>query len=135
MSARQLLETEPCPCQTGKPYVECCLGARKEGYTSENSLHMLFEEKDSDASDALTFYAIQTMRMDGSVPAATIVENISKRIWSPPMQRALDKLTWQATNSMGLKMTMTLPPDTQTIDVPGAKKIELYDSEGKPVSR
>jgi hypothetical protein len=144
LSVRRLLDTDPCPCKSGKPFGECEKRADIPGLTPENTLHMLFEERDptppESGQEPLTFYAIQTAKMDGKVPPEEIVANIAKRLHAPAVARALDRLEWHAVNSRGLKMTMMMPPDTTVIDPPKgptvqelAKKIELYDKDGNPV--
>lgn len=154
MVAKRLLETDPCPCASTKPFSECCRGELKPGHTPENSLHLFFEETDMDGVCAscllvpppengpevekacmmcshctcagcasvrqpLKFYATQTLKMNGEVPADEIVENISKRLWSPPMVRALDRLNWQAANSKGLRLKDVAPPPPALLDKEG----------------
>jgi hypothetical protein len=39
---RRLSDTDACPCGSQKPFSECCRGPLKDGWTPENTLHMLF---------------------------------------------------------------------------------------------
>ena len=132
MSVKRLLPTDLCPCKSEKPFSECCRKPLKEGWTEENVLHLLFEERDTSDPEAPTFYAVMDLRMDGRVPPEEIVSNIAKRLHSPPVNRALDKLEWTAVNSKGLKMSMTLPEPEQPL-VQGPAPKQLLDKDGKPV--
>lgn len=82
------------------------------------------------ARGPLSFYAFMSQKMNGVVPPDEIVANIAKRLWSPPLQRALDKLTWHAIGANGLKMTMQLP-EQRLVQGPPAKA--LLDAQGRPV--
>lgn len=165
MTVRRLLDSDPCPCRSGKPFSECCRGPLKEGLTPANTLHLLFEERDMagpevcgqckllppegsgeripvstcatcghctcekcaasrQSRERLSFYAFMSQKMNGEVPAEAIVENISKRLWSPPVLRALDRLTWYALGSKNpnLRLEMT-----------GAARKGLVDPQGRPL--
>lgn len=135
MSVKRLLETDLCPCKSEKPFGECCRGEPKEGLTPENTLHLLFEERDPTDSreDPLIFYAVLSQKMDGKVLPDTIVESIAKRLHSPPVARALDRLTWKARNSKGLTMSMQVDPEVAQHGGVIAPKKELLDAQGEPV--
>jgi hypothetical protein len=132
MTVKRLLDTDSCPCgkkceTTGqvKLFAECCRGELKPGMTAENTLHMLFEETDESSK----FYAFQSQKMSGEVPADEIVTNIGKRLWSPPVQRALDRLTWYAVREEGTSSVFSMVPEP--IQTPPAKA--LLDSSGNPI--
>lgn len=126
MTVKRLLETDPCPCRSGKPFAECCRAAPKEGFTPETTLHLLFEERDSADPDALCFYSVRTEKLNGKVTAEEVVASIATRLWSPNILRVLDRMEWQAVNAKGLKMTMT--PELSTPAPPA-----LLDADGNPV--
>ena len=132
MTVKRLLDSNECPCgklceTTGqrKLFGECCRGELKPGMTAENTLHMLFEETDESSK----FYAFMSQKMNGEVPPDEIVESISKRLWSPPVQRALDRLTWFAVRPDGTSSIMSMV--SEPIQMPPEKK--LLDSDGNPV--
>jgi hypothetical protein len=132
MTAKRLLETDACPCgkkceTTGqtKLFAECCRGELKPGMTAENTLHILFEETDESSK----FYAFMSQKMNGEVPPDAIVESIGKRLWSPPVQRALDRLTWFARREDGTSSVFSMVPEP--VQMPPEKK--LLDSDGNPV--
>jgi hypothetical protein len=125
MTVKRLLETDPCPCNKGKSFVECCRGELKPGMTPENTLHLLFEETD----EASKFYAFMSQKMTGDVTADSIVENIGKRLWSPPVQRALDRLTWFSVRPDGTNSVFSQVPE-QVVTLPEKK---LLDADGKPL--
>lgn len=125
MTVKRLLDTDPCPCNKGKPFSECCRGELKPGMTAENTLHMLFVETD----DSSKFYAFMSQKMNGEVPPDEIVESIGKRLWSPPVQRALDRLTWFSVRADGTSSVFSQVPEP--IQMPPEKK--LLDSDGNPV--
>lgn len=146
MAVKRLLDADLCPCKSGKTFAECCRGELKEGMTPENTLHLLFEERDptDTREEPLIFYAVQTNKMDGKVPPEAIVEAIAKRLHSPHVARALDRLTWKTRNSKGLSMVMT-PPIVQEPGiavVPNmehakklAERIEIITDPNAPVKR
>ena len=125
MTVTRLLDTDPCPCNKGKPFSECCRGELKPGMTAENTLHLLFVETD----DSSKFYAFMSQKMNGEVPPDEIVESIGKRLWSPPVQRALDRLTWFSIRPDGTSSVFSQVPEP--IQMPPEKK--LLDSDGNPV--
>lgn len=128
MTVKRLLETDPCPCNKGKTFGECCRGELKPGMTPENTLHLLFEETD----EAAKFYAFMSQKMTGDVTADSIVENIGKRLWSPPIQRALDRLTWFSASADGTGSSVLSQVPEQVITPPEKK---LLDSDGKPIAK
>lgn len=49
----------------------------------------------------LSFYAVMTQKMNGQVPAEEIVASIAKRLWSPTIQKALERLPWKHLKKKG----------------------------------
>lgn len=140
MTVKRLLNTDPCPCgkkceTTGqtKLFAECCRGELKPGMTPENTLHLLFEERDgvsvAEGEETMLFYAFMSQKMTGEVTPESIVENIGKRLWSPPVQRALDRLTWFSLRADGTRSVLSQVPEP--IQMLPEKK--LLDSDGKPI--